>query len=635
MRNFCLALGLMLVFCIPVSAKENANYTVSAIPDSLKLNANIVVRDYSIQYIYKSNTVGIAKYRCIKTVLNKNGDENASFTEYGDKFRKIVSFKAVLYDALGMEFKTYKKSDLTMSAWSEHLATDNFHYYLSCESPSYPYTVMYDYEVSVNNGIIRFPVFFPQDEFQLSVQKASFVLRIPAELEILEHKNGNQIKATESFEKSTRILTWEVSGLKAVKNEIFLPHFQKIFPVLYTAPKTFVYDGIPGEISTIEKMGIWQNLLNAGRNELSDAMKQKVDDLIKNVVSDKEKIKVLYDYVGNSTRYESIQLGVGGFQPIPAAEVFRTGFGDCKGLTFLLKSLLAYAGINSNYVIVRLDDHLKQLNNDFSNYFQTNHVILQVPLPQDTLWLECTNTRNPFGFNHNGITGHDAIVVLPQGAKMMKIPDYPDSLHVEKNELYVKFNADGQAQVTASKLFKIRLYDKKSWLIYAKPLERKDYLQKDIQLPNTTIQGNVELSEAHSALPELKLSYSWSTSMYGTKTGNRFFLPVNVMQSSTGFKITADRTNDVEIANGWVNIDEITIELPEGIQIESLPQPVIFENSFGKLNSVILPVGNKIVIRQTLNLNSGTWSAKEYTDFYTLSEKTRNAYSSKIILKKI
>lgn len=117
---------------------------------------------------------------------------------------------------------------------------------------------------------------------------------------------------------------------------------------------------------------------------LPSLAREKIKELVKDATNDREKVKILYDYLGQSTRYVSIQLGIGGYQPLFASEVFKTGFGDCKALSNYLKAMLSVVGIPSYYAGIKADGTEKRLYPDFPNFNQMNHVILQVPLAADT-----------------------------------------------------------------------------------------------------------------------------------------------------------------------------------------------------------------------------------------------------------
>ncbi len=78
--------------------------------------------------------------------------------------------------------------------------------------------------------------------------------------------------------------------------------------------------------------GAWIISLNKGRSVLPEETKKKLHSLTDGLKTTEEKVKVVYEYMQNRTRYVSIQLGIGGFQPFEASVVDQTGYGDCSGI---------------------------------------------------------------------------------------------------------------------------------------------------------------------------------------------------------------------------------------------------------------------------------------------------------------
>src|SRR5574342_1196313 len=105
-------------------------------------------------------------------------------------------------------------------------------------------------------------------------------------------------------------------------------------------------------------MNSWQDFgkfiyaLKQGRDELPPEIKQKVHELTDGIADTKEKINVLYGYMQKNTRYVSIQLGIGGWQPFDAKYVAKKGYGDCKALSNYMYSILKEAGIKSYYAVI-------------------------------------------------------------------------------------------------------------------------------------------------------------------------------------------------------------------------------------------------------------------------------------------
>ena len=76
-------------------------------------------------------------------------------------------------------------------------------------------------------------------------------------------------------------------------------------------------------------------------------IEEKVQQLIRHLETDEEKIRALYHFVASKIRYVGIELGQSAYQPSYATEVFQMQYGDCKDKTTLLISMLDLAGIKA------------------------------------------------------------------------------------------------------------------------------------------------------------------------------------------------------------------------------------------------------------------------------------------------
>lgn len=623
----------LLVSMVSFGAKDRTDLAVTNIADSLKTNAFAIVRNYSITFEYKSATSAIESRVEEITILNNKGADFADFECAGDKFRELKSFSGKLFDANGILLRKFSMSEVKTTEYSADLANDNKYYYLNIDIPTYPVTIVFEYDVNWKNGILTFPSFHPQYSFNLSVEKADYKLILPEETQYLSKAINLNNTPEKSVVKGIASYSWNVKNLCAVESEKFSPELDTFVSLLYLNPLKFVYDGVDGKITNWNEMGKWEYGLIAGRDILPDDLKKRILEMTKDAASDREKVKILYDYLGKTTRYVSIQLGIGGLQPTSASEVNKTGFSDCKGLSNYMKALLSAVGINSYYTIIRHDRRKKNIFRDYSNFYQMNHIILQVPLPNDTLWLECTNTRVPFGFIHNDISGHNAIVVSEKGGEFVRLPDYPDSLNVEVNRVNVLLNQDGSAGVTMNKKCKMKIYDDYDWFPLAKANEQVDHLREEIKLPTATI-GVVKIKEEKSVSPNLDVDYTWSTDLYGTKTGNRLFIPVNPYRSIYEGLKKSKRLHDINIHAGYKDVDSIFIKIPDGYEIESMPSTQIINTMFGSFQSSVDATDKGIVIHHNLFMPSGTYKVSNYPDFVAFFEKVSTIYKSKIILRK-
>jgi len=631
-KNKVLIGGLIwLSWIMPITAQ--IDLSVASIPDSLKKNAYSVIRFDHETIDISSIKSGVRKKSYGVTVLDEKGENNANFKFNGDVFQVLKSFSAKLYDAQGKLLKKFNQSDLVTSEYSSDLASDTKMYMFECNVPSLPFTIQYDFEVALNKGILMYGIFMPVGSYFESVQNYIYEVRLPENLKPRIKSFNNMSEPSISSLKGVTSYVWKIENLKAVESEPLSPPLDDYIPYVIIASSNFVYDGVPGSVNTWSDLGKWTYNLTVGRDVLTETINAKLLNLIKNAKTDREKVQILYDFLGEKTRYVSIQLGIGGYQPMSAMEVNKTGFGDCKALTNYLKAMLSFIGINSYYCTIRSDDSQKDLLPDFPNFTEMNHVILMVPLQNEKLWIECTNPRIPFGFIHNRIAGHEVLVCKAEGGEIQRLPDYPDTLNVEQHVANVALLADGSASVKMYKECKIKIYDQYEWFPLAKATDQSENLREDIHLPNVTL-GSFKITENKTALPFIKVDYSWSTSLYGSKTGNRLFLPVNIFRSGYDQLRKSNRIHDIYISTGFRDVDSIVIQIPETFEVEALP-PAITENGrYGRFTSSVTQVGQQLQIVQVADVSSGKFKVSEFPQFMAFLNKISAAYKSKIILRK-
>jgi hypothetical protein len=99
------------------------------------------------------------------------------------------------------------------------------------------------------------------------------------------------------------------------------------------------------------------------------------------------------------------------------ADVDKLGYGDCKALTYYTKSLMDVVEIPSFYTIVNAGISKKNIEKEVVSV-QGNHAFLCLPQEKDTIWLECTSQKVPFGFKNSFTDDRDVLAITPIGGKI-------------------------------------------------------------------------------------------------------------------------------------------------------------------------------------------------------------------------
>lgn len=637
MKNkLCIHISFLVIFilgCQTLLAAKDQKYPASAIPDSLKENAFAVVRDNTISFTQSGINHATYNVTYVVTILEKKGDVFAHFSFNGDKFRELSSFSGTVRDAAGNVIKKIKKGDLTFSTLSEtSLASDATEAVYYCQSASYPFTVEYEYQEKWKNGIMMYPPFIPCGNFHLAVEKASSKVEVPSSIELRSKDKGIALQKETIDNKY--VYSASLDNLKAIAYEPLAPSILNLIPAyILMAPSDFCYDSHCGNMKDWVNYGLWVKELLKGRDQLSPDFVVKLKEMTQGAKTEREKIKILYEYMQKNTRYVSIQLGIGGFQPMPASEVAKVNFGDCKALTNYLKAMLNAIGIPSNYCEISLSR--KRFTTDFFSPSQTNHAILMVPQKSDTIWVECTNQSLPFGYIHQDIAGNDALVISDKGGTICRLPSYKDNQNMQKSIIDLSVKEDGSVSGT------IRLEENLDGFEYTySTLESKDrekilrYINSNIQM--TKVQyDNIETSVKKDQYPSTYLSANFTGNDFANKTGSRLFVPICPLKKSYFEVFTSpNRTLDIIVKTGFSKSDSISINLPEGSSTESLPKDIDLQTKFGTFTTQIKQEGNKIIYLQNIDIFSGEYDKTDYQDIKSFFSQINSALKRKVVLKK-
>lgn len=629
------AMGVFFILlCFSPYVKASDEYKAELIPENLKEGAVAVVRKSSATFTQHNINSGTYKVHKVITILNERGNRFAHFYGHKDNFTDFKKFEGIVRSGSGKEIKKIKKKDLIESSLSTEMASDDKMLIYEVTSPVYPYTVEYTFEQEFKNGIIVYPSFYPIQSYQMAVEQADYTIELPLGQD-LRYLSNFDCKVEDSNTATNHIYKFSSGPLKAIKKEPFISYEDDIFPRVRIGVKNFCFDKVCGDLSTWKDFGIWQNKLLEGRDILPPTIVDKIKELTKNASSDREKVEIIYKFLQNNTRYVSIQLGIGGWQPISAESTIKNNYGDCKGLSNLMKAMLGVVDIPSNYATIYLGDK-KRLLKDFPDMAQTNHVILLVPLEKDSIWLECTSKSLPAGYIHDDIAGHDAIVMTEKGGVVCTLPSYPSNQNL--TETFITMNIADNGDIDGQMKFVEHLHGFGNYQDVMRSNDREKhvaYINSYVNFPRLTI-GKINTSEDLSDHPSCTLEANFTATNYVTKTGQRLFIPLIPSKKSYFDVLKAkERVHDVVIGYGYSERDSIAINLPENYTIESIPKNELIVTPYGNMVIVIKKLSeNQITCTTYIEIKEGRYSRDQYDEIKNFFNKIVATNRVKMVAKK-
>ncbi len=600
------------------------DYNCKLIPDSLKKNADAVIRNNTITLTITDDNKYELKEKKVITILNNNGSKHAVFMEYYDKFSKISGIHYTVYDKNGKVFDNAKNSEIKdYSDFSSYtFFSDNRFKYISKPAIKPPYTIEYEY-ITRHEGYLSLPGWMPSNGYNVSVIKSSFKIVLNnSEIKIKEiNVNNNKI----NYLGSQAGYYWEVKNLKAIKKEQYSSNIDNYFTIVKPAPKNFELAGYKGNTNSWKDFGLWLTKLNKKRDTLDAETIQKIIELTKHTQDPKEKAKIIYEYMQNKTRYLSIQLGIGGWQPFSAMEVDRDGYGDCKALSNYTMALLKAVGIKSKYTIVQAGNKFNPITTEFpSNQF--NHAILCLPFENDTIWLECTSQTAPFGYLGNFTDNRNVLLIDENGGKLVKTKSYPDSVNFIKKESHFVIAENGGITGTSNTNYSGLKYDEISYYLHQNETNQKKYLQKRINIPSIKIDSFSYVNKK-GIIPIASEKISLNTPIYATISSSRLFVPVSFTNdiSKTPEKNDSRKTT-LFFRNSYTTTNYVEYNIPKGYVPEYIPKNIERKTEFGYFTQIIAYDKGILKIKNTFKQEKGEFPASSYNSYRTFIKRTDQNY---------
>ena len=627
--------ALCFLFSILTSAQKS-DYSITKIADSLKENANAVIRLNKIDITIVSQRNMNIKTQRIVTVLNEKGLNDTDAYQHYDKTTSIKNIEAIIYDALGNEIKRIKRKDFKdQSAVSgSTLFSDSRLLYLEYTPVFYPFTIVYNCELETSTTA-NIPSWYPLRGYFVSVEKNILNVTYPINLGFRKKEfQFSNFNIQKTIDTETQ-LSYTASYLLAQKPEDYSPPFFQLYPKLMMGLEYFNLEGVDGNAKNWQEYGKWfSEKILSGTTALPEETKIKIKALVGDEKDPIKKARIIYKFVQDKSRYVSVQVGIGGFKPMLAQDVDRLGYGDCKALSNYTRALLNAVDVPSYYTELYGDKSKIDIQEDFFS-IQGNHAMLCVPNGNKYIFLECTSQSNPFGYQANFTDDRNVVVMKPDGGEVLRTKNYESNENTQNSKGLYTINENGELSGKITIVSEGSQYEQKERVSKFMPEERDKYYKKYWSNIN-----NLKLEKISYSDDKEKISLVENVQLnavgYGNITLNKMMFTLDVYnQNNETVRRIRNRKNPFQIEHGYHDTDEIEITLPTGFLIEFLPTNFELKGKFGEYKTEIIKrENNKLTYKRSMFLNKGKYSNKEYDEYRVFMEQVSRNDKAKIILTK-
>ena len=305
---------------------------------------------------------------------------------------------------------------------------------LTIPAPDPGNIVGYEYEVEERPFFLQDMWYFQESD---PVRETHYSLQLPPGWEFRDFwLNHPEVKPTES---GNNLWQWTVSDVKEIRHEPAMPPYVGVagqMIVTFFPPGGKAVNGF----AAWDDMGKWYGTLLTGRADASPEIKQQVATVTAGKNTPVQKMQAIAQFVQRDIRYVAIELGIGGWQPHPAPEVFSHRYGDCKDKATLMRAMLHEIGIDSYHVVINTERGAVTRNTPAHHGF--NHAIVAIKLPEGLndpalvamlqhpklgriLFFDPTDDITPFGQIRGELQDNYALLVIPDGGELIALPQQP------------------------------------------------------------------------------------------------------------------------------------------------------------------------------------------------------------------
>ena len=363
------AAPLAFAFGTPDWVKAAAKMQLPTYPSG---TAGVVLVDETTTTVRGAGEIGILHRRAMK-ILGTEGRELGYAAVHYDSFVQLVSFHAWSITAKGDEWEVREREAVEVGTSESVLYADQRAKVIRIPGAEPGTVVAFEYETRQPQPQALQDAWAFQCD--IPVRSARYTLVLPPGW---SHDEKWFNAGTKAPQTAANAIVWEVADVPAIKPETGRP------PMMAVAGRLAINFYPPsqgGAARSWNDFGLWYNALIAQRRASTPALKAKVQELTAGKATTLEKIAALAAFAQKDIRYVAIEIGIGGYQPHAAGDVFANRYGDCKDKVTLLGAMLNEIGVGTHYVVTTTIRGA--IDRQFASMEGFNHVIIAIHLPDD------------------------------------------------------------------------------------------------------------------------------------------------------------------------------------------------------------------------------------------------------------
>lgn len=441
------------------------------------------------------------------------------------------------------------------------------------------------------------------------IARSEYVLITPKSRTFYFNKpNVAGIKQTVEEKNDTKIWHFTAENVAPLEPEPMMPPYAEALGHVHVST-----------YKTWDDMGRWYWGFVRDQFTADDEVRRRALEITKGLTDEKAKVRAIYDFVVQKTRYVALEFGIHGFKPYRCAQIFARGFGDCKDKATLIVTMLKELGIPSTFVIVRTG-----MKGDFetepASLAPFDHAIAYVPSLD--WYLDGTAEFTGASELPSMDRGALALQINEGKPKLVHLPEPKASESIASKKVEATVNADGSAQID----WKVEITGSSasSWRQrYHAKATQKQRVQEDLasELPGLDVQ-EVVASDLDDVERKVEIHAKAKATSYARKDADTRTIALGAREHMVrSYAPLSSRRRDIRIFALATQESETVVKLPQGARILGAPHAAEVNSPFGSFKIETETTGTSVRIKTTTALTKSRIPANEYGAFRAFCER--------------
>ncbi len=584
--------------------------------------------------------------RSVVKILRPQGRQDAKPTVYFGKDSKVLSMHVWSIDPAGHEYALKDNEIANVGLFGGNdLYSDERAMIASPPGCDPGGIVAYEYEQRERAYLAETSWFF-QDELPHMTQSFTLVLP-PGYTYTTTWAHHGRIAESDLEHGRYR---WEMNHQPAIDlDRVPLP------PAAFAlAGRMTVHYSGPGlafpQEGTWQGIGEWYDVLSRDRLVASPEIAVKAAALTTGKTDFYDKAEAIGEYVQGQIRYVAISIGIGGYQPHAAQEVFHGGYGDCKDKATLLSAMLSSVGIHSALLMVHTE---RGVIDPASPSILGNHMVGAIELPKGYdspkmrsvvtaksgkryLIFDPTWDQTPFGQLENNLQGSYGVLMEGAASQILQLPVLsPDLNRVQRSGTFA-LAADGTLKGSVTeKRFGDLAEGRREVFTHRDAKQQQEFLDRSVAGDFTSAAlTDLQVGNAHDLNKDLTLQYKLEAGRFASSAGLLLMVRPRVLGSENLAVDHQPRKVDINLGETMQARDEFDIDLPDGYGVDELPDPVKADFGFATYESSTVLHGHTLHYSRTYTQKAVTLPAAQYSELQHLTGVIAADEQNRAILKR-